>query len=117
MTNEVFATTLESTSSAPKPLHKTQRTKSQWKALLGEYTASGLTQTAFCKKHKIATSSLHKWRKKLSGQTESPGTEAFIDISEPLAKARPQQVPSRTAQQWQVELELGSGVVLRVSAG
>lgn len=115
MTNETPSAVIP-TYTTPKRRHKTQRTKAQWKALLDEYTDCGLTQAAFCKQHKIATSSLHKWRKHLSGK---PSSLEFIDISEPLAKVETPQPTLKDLGQaayWQVELELGAGVVLRVSA-
>ena len=115
MTNEIQDTVIPN-DATPKRRHKTQRTKAQRKALIDEYTHSGLTQTAFCKQHKIATSSLHQWRRQFS---DKPLSSEFIDISEPLAKIVevPQAIVEDLPQtpHWQVELELGAGVVLRVS--
>ncbi|MEJ2694119.1 MAG: hypothetical protein P8166_14025 [Candidatus Thiodiazotropha sp.] len=99
------------TRSTPKIKTRVRRTKAQWKALLEDYTTSGLTQAAFCQKHHIATSSLCKWQTYFASQ---PAASDFIDITESLAKA-PSPLPDISRfDHWQVELELGPGVVLRV---
>ena len=86
------------------------RTQEQWKALLDEYNTSGLTRAAFCKKHRIATSSLYRWQQLF----EHASNADFIDVTEPLANApKPHPVPVRD-NDWQVELELGAGIVLRL---
>ncbi len=99
------------TQSTPKPKTRVQRTKAQWKSLLEQYATSGLTQAAFCQKHRIATSSLCKWRKYFASQDAASD---FIDITESLAKTPSPFGDSDRDDQWQVELELGRGVVLRV---
>lgn len=99
------------TQSTPKPKARVWRTKAQWKSLLEECAASGLTQAAFCQKHRIATSSLCKWRKYFSDQSAASD---FIDITEPLVRVPSSFSDSGCDEHWQVELELGPGVVLRV---
>jgi|GEM_PF-4532742 len=74
---------------APKTKSKIWRTDAQRKALVDEFATSGLTGQAFCQKHHIAISSLHKWRKQFA-ETQSPSAD-FIDISEPLAQTKPQR--------------------------
>lgn len=92
---------------------KVMRSKAQWRSLLDECATSGLTKTAFCKKHRISTSSLCKWQKFFNGPT---GDAEFVDITEPLAKAESPFPVSESGNHWQVELELGAGVILRVRA-
>ena len=94
-----------------KPRTRVMRSRSQWKALLEEFNTSGLTKSAFCKKHRIATSSLYRWQQIL---VEHTGATDFIDVTEPLSSV-PVPAPSRARNNdWQVELELGAGVVLRL---
>lgn len=95
----------------PKPKPRLRRTKAQWKALLEEYSTSGLTQAAFCQMHRIATSSLFKWQKYFASQ---PAASDFVDITESLAQAPSPFADSGRDNHWQVELELGPGVVLRM---
>ena len=105
-----------STIELPSPLRsepkaRTQRTRSQWKSLVDGFNTSGLTRTAFCKNNHIATSCLYRWQKVFAGQ---PAAAEFIDITEPVARtSRTLAVPDSDGL-WQVELELGSGMVLRV---
>jgi len=93
-----------------KPKKRIQRTRGQWKSLVDEFTTSGLTKVAFCKKKGIATSCFHRWQHVFAGQ---PAASEFIDITEPItAAASPPPVAGNA--DWQVELELGSGMVLRL---
>ena len=87
------------------------RTQEQWKALLEEFNTSGLTRAAFCKKHRIATSSLYRWQQLFDDRA---GDAEFLDVTEPLANApKPHPAPVRD-NDWQIELELGAGIVLRL---
>ena len=87
---------------------RVMRTREQWKALLEEFNTCRLTKSAFCKKHQIATSSLYRWQQLFSDHAD------FIDVTEPLANApEPNPVQMRD-NDWQVELELGCGIVLRL---
>ena len=96
----------------PKPRTRVMRTQRQWKALLNEFNDSGLTRLAFCKKHRIAASSLYRWQQLLA--EEPGGATEFIDVTQPLANA-PASAPTHSCDNnWQVELELGAGIVLRL---
>jgi hypothetical protein len=92
------------------PKKRAQRTRGQWKSLVDEFTTSGLTKTAFCKKNGIATSCLYRWQQVLARQT---AMAEFIDITEPVA-AVVSAPPVDGNADWQVELELGAGMVLRL---
>lgn len=103
--------TIELPSTLPRnPKTRVQRTRGQWKSLVDEFTTSGLTKTAFCKKMGIATSCLYRWQQVFAGQSAAA---EFIDITEPdAAVALPPPVAGNA--DWQVELELGAGLVLRL---
>ena len=94
----------------PKPAKRVQRSRSQWKALLEEFNTSGLSKTAFCKEHRIATSSLYRWQQILS--QDACDTD-FIDVTGPLS-ITPAAPVHGLDNNWQVELELGAGIVLRL---
>ena len=103
--------TIELPSPLPlNPKKRVQRTRGQWKSLVEEFTTSGLTKTAFCKKKTIATSCFHRWQQVFSGQSAAA---EFIDITEPVA-AVASSPPVAGNADWQVELELGTGMVLRL---
>lgn len=94
-----------------KPKSRAQRTRGQWKSLVDEFNASGLTKTAFCKKNHIANSCLYRWQKVFSDQSNAA---EFIDITEPVARVASTPPVAYDDAHWQVELELGAGMVLRV---
>jgi hypothetical protein len=93
-----------------KPKKRVQRTRSQWQSLVDEFTTSGLTKIAFCKKRGIATSCFHRWQQVFTGQSAAG---EFIDITEPIT-AVASRPPVEGNADWQVELELGAGMVLRL---
>ena len=97
----------------PKPTPRTRhmRTHRQWKALLNEFNDSGLTRSAFCKKHRIATSSLYRWQQIFAEQS---GASDFIDVTQPLSSTTPPTPAPTPDNDWHVELELGAGIVLRL---
>ena len=95
----------------PRPKSRITRTKAQWKSLVEEFHVSGLTRAAFCKRHGIATSCLYRWQKLVA--EESVPTD-FVDITEPVTRATDTRSFADTSSDWQVELELGAGVILRV---
>ena len=108
----IVSTTATASPSQPqsKPAKRVMRSHNQWRALLEEFNNSGLTKTAFCKKHRIATSSLYRWQRILS---QYAGDTDFIDVTESLSTTPAPAVPERD-NHWQVELALGAGVVLRL---
>ena len=91
----------------PKPTPRTRhmRTHRQWKALLNEFNDSGLTRSAFCKKHRIATSSLYRWQQLFAEQ--SGGATDFIDVTHPLSSTPLPSPAQARDHDGQVELELG----------
>ena len=96
-----------------KPRSRVRRMPSQWQALLEEFNDCGLTKSAFCKKHRIAVSSFYRWQQYFANQVDDEATD-FIDVTQPLsAVTAPHTIQARD-NDWQVELELGTGVVLRL---
>ena len=114
MTTTSTATDLSSSTTKVRRT-KVMRTKAQWKTLLDECQVSGLSKSDFCKRHKISTSSLHKWQKYFDSPSIDTGDQ-FIDITEPLNYETPLPPVHANAHSWQVELELGSGMILRICA-
>ena len=85
-----------------------RRTIEQWQALVEEQRKSGLSATTFCRERNLCDASFYAWRKRLS-QSPTVATESampFIDLST-LTR-------SESTTRWQVELELGDGLVLRL---
>jgi transposase-like protein len=93
--------------------------KSEWAQLISDYEAGQLSQQAFCQKHRISVSSFHKWRKLLKNPAKnsaaSPGSFIEVDLpSEVLNQSAPAAPATSPHNDWQVELDLGRGIVLRL---
>lgn len=83
------------------------RTADQWQLLVSQQQSSELTAPKFCEQHNIGYASFCQWRKRLAEPAaklvESP---AFIELSTP---------GNAQSQHWAVELEIASGMVLRIA--
>ena len=92
-------------------------TAAQWRKLIEGFEGSGQTRGTFCAANGLALSTFDLWRRKL-GETQAPADEEhpeslFVELTNATEAA-----VSRTAAgtgAWEVELELGAGVVLRLS--
>ncbi|MCF1456847.1 MAG: hypothetical protein LPH21_04550 [Shewanella sp.] len=85
------------------------RSKAQWQSLLNDYQQSTMTQQAFCAQRGIAVSSFSKWQNRLSTQPDQP---LFVDLGTIPESDNDNTCPG--SPDWQVELELGKGIFLRV---
>lgn len=95
-----------------------QRTAAQWRERLERFSRSGLTRRAFCAQEGIGESTLGAWQRRLrrmaSAAAEGEQTPAlFTEIS---LSGVPGEPPSASPQApgWDVELDLGEGVCLRI---
>lgn len=84
-----------------------RRDRAQWQALLAEQASSGLTQTVFCAQHAIPVSTFGYWKRKLAreGDGRDISLGSFIELS---------SHGDGTDEDWEIELELGKGMVLRL---
>jgi putative transposase len=95
-----------------------RRSEAQWRALFSAFEASGETRRRFCARHGVALSTFEWWRRRLREQARSTSaaplrSEAlFVELTAPMAPIR--ELPGSA---WDVELELGAGVVLRLRRG
>ena len=95
---------------------RARRTAAQWRKLIERFDRSGQTRGNFCAANGLALSTFDLWRRKL-GETQAPADEAhpeslFVELTNTTESSA-----SRTAAgtgAWEVELELGAGVVLRL---
>lgn len=98
----------------PTPRSRITRSWTEKKSLVDQFNASGLTKTAFCKQHSVAISCLTRWQKALAAEFQA---DAFVDITDSVSSAGTPRPAPEEHPRWQVELELGAGVVLRVRTG
>ena len=88
----------------------TRRTRAQWSTLIAQYRGSALTQKAFCSTHGLAISSFSKaLREARADSADTERSPAFVPVL--VDSAAHHVVPSSA---WDVELNLGAGIVLRI---
>ena len=95
------------TSVIPTKQRRVRRSESEWRELFARFEQSGQTGEAFCAEHGIVLSSFLRWRKKLRPSARI----APMAAHEPLFV---ELTSKREAAHWEVELELGGGIVLRL---
>lgn len=109
------------TKTQPSPSSKSirlrrNRSESQWRKLLEQFNVSGLTQAQFCKDHHISSGSFHKWKKRLFASDKGSLPNRFIEVAPLEQNAITVSEPThrKIKQNWDVELELAKGCILRV---
>ena len=90
-------------------IRRFRRSADEWQALIAEQADSGLSQTVFCQRKGIALSSFSKWKHKLGVEYTAQADTAdqaspWIDLA---------ALPS-AASGWDIELDLGAGICLRL---
>lgn len=94
------------------PVPPMKRTSREWRDLVKAYGKRSCTRDEFCRRHGVAVSTLDWWRRKFDGKASTarvqkiaPSTGLnFIDLT-PSPADRPG---------WDIELDLGTGLVLRL---
>lgn len=79
--------------------------RAEWERQVAEYERSEATREAFCAERGLSVSSLDYWRRKLREERTAPG---FIELG---------SVSTGGTAAWDIELELGGGVVVRFRRG
>ena len=87
---------------------RVRRTEAQWRELVARFEASGQSQAAFCAEQGVVASSFARWcqrlRRAACRQSAVVADSVFVELA-----------PERDGMgHWDVELELGAGVVLRL---
>lgn len=87
-----------------------RRTPEQWQQLIDQQATSGLTQKAFCHQHDIRPATFGYWKRKLSAtsSTDQGAESSWLDLSALTAAGEQSGL-------WKIELDLGNGIVLRLS--
>lgn len=88
---------------------RVRRSADDWREILDQQRASGLSQVAFCRREEIALSTFARWKQRLGAQPDTG--------SKPVAgEAGWIELPSigQSGSGWLIELDLGGGVCLRL---
>ena len=92
-----------------------RRSRSQWQQLISSYQTSGLSRKDFCQREGIALSTFDYWKRKLRAQTALPDPVAqSVSLSDWIELSKP---VTEQATTWQIELDLGNGLCLRLTQG
>ena len=82
-----------------------RRTANEWEKLFSRFEQGVQTRKNFCLSQGVSLSTFDLWRRKLRGKTAQHDESMFVEVS---------QAEPTGASLWDVELELGGGVILRV---
>ncbi len=83
------------------------RTRDEWRAIIDDFNRSGLTKKQFCEQRGLRLSSFSNWWNTFKSEAQEP---AFV----PLAKVTPMSLNDDPTVSWDIELDLGQGVTLRI---
>ena len=81
---------------------RVRRSEAEWRAILVRFEESGLSESVFCQRAKVARGTFVKWRKRLAGQVEP--SASFVEWTAPSREeatvptvlARPKRSERRT---------------------
>lgn len=90
---------------------KTRRTPRQWQQLVNDWQRSGQSVAAFCQSQHLTPSNFYLWRKRLNNEEVENTLSPWVALSpEPGAGGV-------VDNDWQLELSLPGGVILRMKQG
>lgn len=96
-----------------------RRTPAQWRELIERQAVSGLSQEAFCDREGLGRSTFTRWKSRLESKiasgTEVPAASLFAELT--AADAPPKAARGHSGTGWDIELELGDGLCLRIRRG
>ncbi len=75
------------------------RSADEWSGIMADFERSGLSQREFCESRGLSSKTFSNWRCRLR---PGCGKGSFVELAPPVSSG------------WDVELDLGDGVVLRV---
>jgi len=88
-----------------------RRSEDAWRELVVCFEQSGQTREQFCVDQGLALSTFSRWRQRLRSAVQAAATPSADAVFVELA---PEDALATAAPTWDVELQLGSAVVLRL---
>jgi len=99
------------TLSRASPRRRVRRSREQWRELVARFEQSGQNRKQFCAEQDLSVGSFTQWQRKLRepvpGGANVAEEAVFIELPRSGAAAGP-------PGPWELELQLGAGVVLRL---
>ena len=87
---------------------RSRRSPDQWRALIAEQKEGNLRQAAFCAQHGVSVASFQYWKRRVAEVTSPSDAPApWVELSRAVSD-------SHVSGGWELELELGDGVILRL---
>ena len=97
-----------------------QRSAAQWREIVERQRDSGVTREAFCEAEGIGFQTFRRWESRLTGRRRTAPAQKSearaVRFAEVAVAAEPRS-DSQPPGGWDVELELGGGVCLRIRRG
>lgn len=100
-------------SSKSSTSRRVRRTREEWRALVSRFEQSGQRREDFCAEMGIAVSTLRRWCSRFRQRARAAVSQAPVFVELP---AEEKQLAASVSP-WEVELQLGAGVVLRLRRG
>lgn len=82
-----------------------RRSREQWQQLAQEQVDSGLNPTDFCRRQSINLTSFGNWKRRLKKEQAVASDPHWREVS---------TLPVRSSVRWDIELDLGDGLCLRL---
>ena len=64
-----------------------RRSRKEWQEILDRFSASELSESAFCRKEELAKSSFSKWKRRLRGDEHETASRDFVELVTPAASS------------------------------
>ena len=90
-----------------------RRSREQWRSLVTRFEESGQTREAFCAEMGISASTLRRWCSRFREPSRPAVSQAPVFVELPAEERKTEA----SVQPWEMELQLGAGVVLRLRRG
>ena len=87
-----------------------RRSREEWSELVSRFEESGQTREAFCAETGISVSTLRRWSSRFRERPRPAVSRAPVFVELPAEEKRVEA----SVHPWEVELQLGGGVVLRL---
>lgn len=101
------------TETAIKP-RRQMRGPAAWAQFIAAQPGSGLSVDAYCRKHKLSPSGFYTWRQRLQKKVVLPGKQAKALAPEPASLLDLGTQSLAASPGWEVEVDVGAGIVLRL---